>query len=246
MNIINIPGFNAEATLYRTRNRYRVSGSASSASLTAQSVVPALNSEDSARCSACENKCNGSYADCVGIATATWLAGLGACAATGPFYPLCATPVTIAFSLANGLCAAKLTACHVVCNAPGDSSCCPVFCELGHCCSTGETCTSHGCCPSGRSVCGDQCCPEGYSCCGGTCCPNHCCGGTCCDAGVPCCGDSCCSIFGGGGPPPPPPESGCYLFEGGSPCGSKCCFGGLQCCGYSAEFGPDCRTTCIH
>ena len=153
MNTMNMPGFTAEATLYRTRNRYRFSVSASSASSTAQSVVPALNFEDSVRCSACENKCNEAAADCVGVATGTWLLGLGACAAAGPLYPLCATPVSIAFALANAGCAAKLAACHVVCNAPGDSSCCPVFCELGHCCSTGETCTTNGCCPSGRSAC---------------------------------------------------------------------------------------------
>ena len=157
---------------------------------------------------------------------------------------VCAIPVSAAYALAEGLCIAGLTACHVGCNLPGTGSCCPVFCELGHCCSHGETCLPQGCCPSGRTECWGDCCAPGQSCCGGACCSGTCCGNSCCPAGVPCCGDQCCGITPPiGTPPPPPPTNNCIF--GGAPCGPKCCPPGLQCCGYSPQFGADCRTSCI-
>ena len=246
MKTINMPGFSAEVTLYRTRNRYRSSGSALDSAISAQSVVPALTFEDTENCTRCENKCNDQGAQCAGYAVGTWLLALASCAATGPGYPICASAASSAYALAEAACAGKTAACNAICNAPGES-CCPVFCGPGHCCSTGETCFLDGCCPSDRQVCGGECCAQGASCCVGACCgpEDHCCGNACCPANVPCGADGFCAGFGHG-PPPPPPDNGCYLFAGGSPCGKKCCYGGLQCCSYSDEFGPDCRTSCIH
>lgn len=215
MNTINIPGFSAEATLYRTRNRYRLSISALSTSVTAQSVVPALNSEDRARCDRCENKCNNAAAECLGYATGSWSAALAGCAAFGPFAPACAIPATAIYLSACGVCYAKLALCYVVgCNLPGDSSCCPEFCELGHCCSRGETC------------CGDMCCAPGQTCCGGNkCCPAgwHCTDGFCSDS-VP---------FSNEPPPTPPPYNPLTDLDPISPvfCYGKICRRGEKCCG---------------
>lgn len=233
---MNLPAFTAEFSLYRSRNSYRVA-TAPDVAMPAQSVVSALTYEDNVNCSRCENKCNEQWADCVGVATATWLAGLVGCAAAGPLYPLCAGPVTVAYASANGLCVGKLGLCRAICNAPGES-CCPVFCGLGHCCSKGETCIPDGCCPSDRQVCGGECCPNGYSCCGDTCCPpNY----FCRDGGF-------CSEFPSdllppsGTPGPPPPFNNCIF--GGEPCQGKCCPPGTVCCGGSPG-QPDCKTSCL-
>lgn len=235
---MNIPQFTAQASLYRTSNSYRSSVDKFGGSIQAQSVVAALTYDDTVKCSACENKCNEQGADCVAVAVVTWGLGLAGCAAFGPFAPACAIPVTIAYGLAIGVCTAKLGACRTICNLPGEA-CCPVFCELGHCCSEGETCIPHGCCPGGQAVCGGNCCNVGETCCGSTCCPSHyyCIDGNFCSqypSAIP---------FGNPPPPPPPPDNGCMLF-GGVQCGSKCCYGGLQCCGvFNGQ--PDCRTSCL-
>jgi hypothetical protein len=250
---MNLPQFNAEASMYRTGNRYRSSAVVFGGSLSTQSVTPALTYEDTVNCERCENKCNDQTAECAGYAVATWTAGLAACALSGPLYPICAAGVSSAYALAEAGCAVKLAICSGICNAPGES-CCPVSCGLGHCCSTGETCLADGCCPSGQQVCGGTCCAPGASCCGGKCCAPgaSCCAGTCCQAGVPCGADGGCAHFGGG-PPPPPPKFACA--PGRAPCGfpdatgviRTCCPPGLLCCGYSAQFGPDCKAgTCIH
>lgn len=241
---MNLPAFTAEFSLYRSRNSYRVA-TAPDVAIPAQSVMPALTYEDTVNCSRCEDKCNEQSADCVEVATATWAAGLVACAVFGPFSPACAIPVTAAYAFANGICAGKLTACRVVCNAPGES-CCPVFCELGHCCSHGETCMPEGCCPSNQVVCGGECCGLGESCCGDTCCPpNY----FCRDGGN---GKFCSDVPGNfpNTPPPTPPPYSCP--PGAAPCGfpdssgviRTCCPPGLQCCGFF-NGQPDCARICI-
>lgn len=249
---MTLPRFSGEASLYRTRNRYRSSAIVFSGSIATQSVVPALTFEDTQNCDRCEQKCIDQSADCTAVATGTWLAGLAGCALSGPFYPICAGVVSTTYAGAVGICSAKLGVCTAICHAPGES-CCPKFCGPGHCCSTGETCLSDGCCPSGQQVCGDDCCAPGASCCGGACCSagNSCCAGTCCQAGVPCGADGNCAHFGGG-PPPPPPKFDCA--PGRAPCGfpdatgviRTCCPPGLQCCNYTPEFGPECKTSCLH
>jgi hypothetical protein len=79
------------------------------------------------------------------------------------------------------------------------------------------------------------------------------CGGNCCDQTAPCCGDHCCSLLPPvGTPTAAPPPASCSPDR--APCGFKdatgvirtCCPPGLQCCSFSAEFGPECKTTCLH
>lgn len=230
---MSIPEFTAEASLYRTNNRYRSSSAEFGGTIAFQSVVAALTYDDTVNCGACENRCNNAAADCTAVAVATWTAGLAGCAIFGPFAPACAIPVTGAYALANAVCLGKLAACRALnCYSPG-SSCCPVFCELGHCCSHGETCMPQGCCPSNQIVCGGECCGLGESCCGDTCCPpNY------------FCRDGFCSEFPSdflppNGDPPKPPINNCIF--GGEPCGRKCCSPGLQCCN-----DGECRVSCIN
>jgi len=236
---MKMPGFTAQSSLYRTRAHYRSTMALVYDAGPGRSVVAALNFEDRGRCARCETKCAESYTECIGVAAAVWTVGLAGCAFAGPFFALCATPVTVAYALAGGACIAKLVGCEVVCNAPGGSSCCPVFCELGHCCSRGETCYSGGCCPGDRAVCGNNCCSPGEKCCGDSCCP----------AGFYCLDGNFCSEFPSsipfGNPPPPPlPFNNC--ISGGAPCGPECCPPGLECCYYSAQFGAVCKTSCLH
>jgi hypothetical protein len=239
---MNIPQFTAQASLYRTSNRYRSSVAKFDGSPFTQSVIPALNDVDRANCDGCEQKCNNDYAVCARDAVIGWTAGLLGCAFSGPLYPICASAASGAYAIAIGVCSGVFGACEISCNSPGRSSCCPVFCELGHCCSHGETCVPHGCCPSNQVVCGGECCGVGESCCGDTCCPpNY----YCIDEGF--CSEFPSAIpFGNPPPPPPPPVSKCSDF-GLAPCGSHCCYAGLQCCGVDKFTGqPDCRTSCVH
>jgi hypothetical protein len=235
---MKMPGFSAQSSLYRSASRYRSSNTEVRAYTAGHSVVAALSFEDTRRCSNCENGCNEDFAKCEGYAAAVWAAGLAYCAFTGPFAPACAGPATFAYGLAHAACAGKFAACEFVCNKPGDSSCCPVFCELGRCCSRGETCFSGGCCPNDQVVCGNNCCSAGEKCCGDTCCPAH----------FYCLDGHFCSEFPShvpfGKPPRPTrPPNQCIV---GVPCGPTCCPPGLQCCSYSDKFGADCRTSCLH
>ncbi len=231
---MSIPEFTAEASLYKTSNRYRSSSAEFGGTVASQSVVAALTHDDTVNCESCENRCNVTAAECTGIAVAAWTAGLAVCAVTGPFAPVCAIPVTGAYALANAGCLGKLAACRAInCDSPG-SPCCPVFCELGHCCSHGETCMPQGCCPSNQIVCGGECCGLGESCCGDTCCPpNY----FCRDGGF--CSEFPSDFLPPNSDPPKPPINNCIF--GGEPCGRKCCPPGLQCCG-----DGECRGSCIN
>ena len=246
---MSVPEFTAQASLYRTSRHYRSSGSGSNGSPSAQSVVAALTFEDTVNCEACENKCNDSTLACTEDAAAIWTLGLAFCAASGPFAPICAIPVTSAYALANLYCWGKNAACKVInCNSPG-SPCCPVSCELGHCCSRGETCMPHGCCPINQVVCGGECCRVGDSCCGDTCCPPNyfCRDGFCSDVPSPLAGPKDTSPREPRGRSPDPRIYDKYVTcgVGQTPCGGRCCPPGLQCC-YDDPYhtGGVCRDFC--
>ncbi len=81
MHTINIPGFTAETSLYKTSTHYRLLG----ALIRGSGVVPQQSD--------CEIAC--------GIADA---ACLTACIASGPFYPLCASACTAATVLCLSQC----------------------------------------------------------------------------------------------------------------------------------------------
>lgn len=262
---MNIPAFTAQASLYRTGNRYHTSFTKFDDSIHAQSVVAAFipGPQTQHDCSVCTDACKiprdiclGEVAAIVGEACLMSLGfGCGAAIAWG--------------ATQTASCYVPYEACLGYCNIPegfevGNVStphgpCCPKVCGppepwrgSGYgCCDHGETCkglgfqenTRDGCCPVGRD-CGNSCCAEGEKCCGEICCPQD----------YYCIDSHTCSPYPGtfgtpNTPPPTPPTpstgSGCYLFEGGSPCGNKCCYGGLQCCGVNPTTGqPICQTRC--
>jgi hypothetical protein len=225
-----VPGFTAETTLFKSANRYRSSGPPRDGASTAQAVMLALSDADRGRCDRCENKCNEQAAECTGYAAAGFAVGLVGCIAAGPFYPLCAGPVTAAYGIAIATCGVKHVACLAgECHAPG-GSCCPVFCELGHCCSTGERCTNNGCCPSDRQICGGECCDPGYFCCNGQCCNEMCIDGVCTYPS-----------FGAYTPVEREPARAPNPFTGGcepgwTKCRDQCCPPGQKCCGYGCDY----------
>lgn len=237
---MNIPEFTAQASLYRTSNGYRSYGSDFGVSPPAQSVVAAQSGERFAECDACEKGCFKTYSICLASASAGYAIAAAGCVALvfPPAIGICEGVAAGVYAGAAATCLATAYGCLGFCHLPGQE-CCPVFCELGHCCSEGETCVPHGCCPRDQVVCDGKCCGAGESCCGDTCCPpNY----YCRDGGF-------CSEFPSdllpppGTPPPPPPVNHCLL--GGAPCGNKCCPPGLECCGlFNGQ--PDCKTSCLH
>jgi hypothetical protein len=223
---MKMPEFTAEASLYKTSGRYRVSNGGMFQAATTRRVLLAFDTAGEAACSNCLEKCADNLGICVGIA-----------AATAPFCPPCA-----AAALAE--CDTQSVTCAGFCHLPGQS-CCPELCYPGKCCGRGETCVSeldpnsrYGCCPSGRNVCEGNCCAEGESCCGGQCCPESyfCIDGVCSPFG----------IFVTTPPPPPPPPTGpICVVPGYEPCqvgpdNWTCCPPGKECCGPRG-----CQGTCV-
>jgi hypothetical protein len=234
---MSIPEFTAEASLYRTTNRYRSSGSEFDGSIADQSVVAAYfpGTATQAKCNRCSEIALRNYGVCLGI-------GAIGCIASGPAYPICA-------GIALEGCNLELLGAQALC---AYDDCCPKICGTPNpfdpgegCCDANEQCVDRydpnsrqGCCPSDQSVCAGKCCAKGESCCGDTCCPpNY----FCRDGGF-------CSEFPSdllpppGTPGPPPPINNCIF--GGEPCQGKCCPPGLVCCGGSPG-QPDCKTSCL-
>lgn len=244
---MNIPGFNAEASIYRTSGRYRSSGLGGGDASAGGAIFPAYypGADTQARCNNCMTGCVEKFEYCLAV-------GAGGCAfgciATGPLYPAC---YAACMGGVLGSCDAGLLGCEfLTCAAPrpelfgweplGESPCCPKVCGFLNplvpgegCCDKGEHCVDRfdpnarqGCCPSDQSVCGGKCCAKGDRCCGNECCP----AGWFCDNGF--CTQSMPFL---GGPPPKPlkPSPGSGLFDcarGWTHCKDKCCPPGLHCC----------------
>jgi hypothetical protein len=248
---MSIPEFTAESSLYRTSNRYRSSVADFGDSIADQSVVAAYipGPRTQERCSGCTDPCVGLRDICLAKVALGVLEG---CAGTLGFG--CGAAIAWGYVQTAG-CYAHYAECFGLCQIPSnplwESPCCPKVCGIhipgiagSGCCDHGETCkglgmqenTRDGCCPVGRD-CGSVCCAAGENCCGEICCPSN----------YFCIDSNTCVEYPTfpNTPPPPRPESGCYLFEGGSPCGSKCCYGGLQCCGVLENGQPDCKTSCL-
>src|SRR5262249_15208027 len=148
---MNIPGFTAQASLYRTSSRYRVSNGGLVQGAPTQPVVLSLTTGGEARCSDCLEKCAKNLGICYGIAVAS-----------AYFCPPCGGALFAE-------CNTQSYACIAYCHLPGES-CCPEFCHLGKCCDRDEQCVDdddpnsrHGCCPSDQIVCGGKCCAKGDS-----------------------------------------------------------------------------------
>ena len=235
---MNIPGFTAHASLYKTSNRYRTSGSEFDGSRPAQSVAAAYfpGPETQAKCNRCSEIALRNFGVCLGIGAA----GSIAC---GPFYPAC-------FGAALGACNLSLLSQQALC---AYDDCCPKICgtpnpfEPGQgCCDANEQCVDRydpnsrqGCCPSDQIVCAGKCCAKGESCCGETCCP----AGYFCRNGWVCerefVGD-----FPHTPPPTPPKRPINYCRIGWEPCGSTCCAPGLECCSVGGG-RVACMTNCL-
>lgn len=222
---MSLPGFAAEAALYRSRGHYRASR-IGALRLASGEVHTALTAADDAKCSDCLEIC--AVTDAI-------------CSATAP-----ATAV-FTFGLGAGMlvaCQKGAWDCVAYCHLPG-RACCPNFCRPGKCCSRGETCVDDadpnaygGCCPRGQPVCGGNCCTPGSSCCGNECCPP----GWFCKNGH-------CSQFGefGTGTPGTPPTTTAPIVCGSgeeacqtSPNHWVCCPPGKECCGPRG-----CQGTCV-
>jgi hypothetical protein len=222
---MKLPEFTAEASLYRTSGRYRVSNRGLVQGAPTQHVVLALGSAGEALCSNCLEKCAQNLGICYGIALAT-----------APFCPPCA-------AVAFAECDTQSAICIGYCHLPGQS-CCPEFCYVGKCCDRGEQCVDdldpnsrHGCCPSDQNVCGGKCCARGDRCCGNECCPaGWFCNDGFCSQSVP---------FPTFPPPPPPPPAPFQCMFGWELCQTSptswvCCEPGYECCG-----ARGCQRTCV-
>lgn len=251
---MNVPAFTAQASLYRTSNRYRSLSSEPGDPACVHSIVPAYMPGPATQrdCSVCTGLCDKEIEGCAivvaGVVSAVCVATLG----------FGCPGAVAAGEAALTVCAEAYAACIGYCNIPGwvpvvGGYCCPKICGFPNplegsgsgCCDLGEACVDQhdpnsrqGCCPSDQLVCGGHCCAKGEKCCGDTCCPSnyYCVDGYCSEYPTG-------NVPFGNPPPPPPPVNNC-LF-GGAPCGSKCCPPGLQCCGVF-QGQPDCKTSCLH
>ena len=209
---MNLPGFTAEASHYRSRRSY--SGRAGSATREGLMLAYRPGSKTQAECQKCLDGCTSSAEICAADA---WEIMLGCL-----FPPDCA--------IAAAATGEALTACYtssLVCKAGCEvTDCCPKLCGFPNpldpgsgCCDNGEHCVDgnqpnarDGCCPSSQSTCGGFCCPPGDTCCGDKCCPEgfNCTDGVCCGPYDHVCGGQCC-----------PPFNKC--------CNGKCCKANEQC-----------------
>lgn len=244
---MNMPGFTAEASLYRTSGRYRASASDFGGSPLSEPIVPAYfpGPGTQAACNTCLEGCAKNNAICSFLA----MQPLWGCI----FPPACPVAAAIAGSLLAG-CQTTHLICSAGCVVPGPwTSCCPKVCSFPNplepgegCCDEGENCVDrfdpnarHGCCPSDQSVCGGKCCAKGDSCCGDECCP----AGWFCVDGF--CSQSVSFPTGEPPPPPPSPPGPWYCLLGWEPCQVSpsrwvCCPPGKECCG-----SKGCQGTCV-
>ena len=249
---MNMPGFNAQASIYKTGGSYRVSALGFGNS-TYEGITPAYRPGPGtqAACGDCFDHCARNLAVCEAGAAAI-LAGC--------FFPPACPALVIAAAAAEAACTGEFLICGGICEG---TDCCPKLCGVPNpsdpgsgCCDKGEACVDqddpnsrNGCCPSAQHVCNNKCCPPGVSCCGsecgcpanfacvqGQCCPpsttticnGACCqgpcdiNGNCCDTPNHLCGGACC-----------PPLNDC--------CNGQCCDLGQHC---HPTLGTCCSTIC--
>ena len=264
---MTLPGFRAEAAIYRSGIAYQVAWGAGEAPgsravplhlvpmETSGAVVPALSPGPSTQhdCYTCTSGAAGDAAWCHAIAIGT---GIAACAGLGwlTFGLSCAAA---AEAVPAALAAWDLTLAIEWGECLGNH-CCPKSCGSQNpfdpgsgCCDEGEQCVDEkdpnarqGCCPVGQSVCGGICCPPNHKCCGDSCCPNDwkCEQGTCCppDTKTVCNGFCCKADCDQPGTCCEPPGDIC----GGlcSPPLNRCCNG--QCCPLDQDCHPTLGTCC--
>lgn len=220
---MNLPGFAAEASVYRTQRVYRGYNGTGFVTPFPASVFAAYSPgpQTQASCNKCVQACSDFDDACNTAAYALLL---------GCLWPPACPDAAAASDAMRDMCDATNLACKIACEA---FTCCPKLCGFpdptnpgSGCCDHGEHCVDSsdqnardGCCPSDRRVCGGKCCADREGCCGDTCCPLN----------FPCT-DGVCGVFPpfGNAPLPPPPLSRCAF--GHVPCGGQCCPPGKQCC----------------
>ena len=245
---MNIPEFTAQASLYRTSNRYRSSVAEFAGSIADHSVVAAYipGPRTQERCSGCTDICVGARNIC--------LAGVGVSV-------LSACGLSLGFGCAGAYawgavqtagCYAHYAECFGYCQIPSasevgwESPCCPKVCGIHTPGSAGSGCCDHGeaCVGSHNPNTRDGCCPVGQEC--------H---GNCCAKGEYCLDGGICSTEPGyfeNSYPPPHERRGTSrdprIFAdcgvGQTPCGAKCCPPGLKCCYDVWPYSGVCRDTC--
>jgi Stigma-specific protein, Stig1 len=171
---MNMPGFSADASLYRSTAHYvRIWSPHESLPglvMPARTFGPPPPPTCTTVCSPCDNNCQRSCTiTCNGVSTKR----TGSCCGEN-------------FTCKNGTCVCP--APNTICATPGGSLCTNLNNDPNNCGSCGQTCIG-GTCQSGKCVC-----PAGESMCFGTCVdlgsdPQNCgsCG-TFCKAGETCCG----------------------------------------------------------
>jgi hypothetical protein len=265
---MNMPGFTAEVSTYRSRGRYvGRAGSDASASGAAVELAYRPGPATERNCQSCRDGCDSSAEICAADAQTILLGCI--------FPPDCAIAAA-AYGEALTSCYTSNLICKGTCEF---TDCCPKICGFPNpldpgsgCCDHGEHCVDEndpnardGCCPADQSTCGGKCCAPGDTCCGDACCPagftcqqgvccgpyDHVCGGQCCGAFNKCCNGQCCQLGQDCDPatgacaskPPDFPVKRCRLgWEFSPACG--CCPPGQMCCGNPPQCQPGYQ--CIH
>jgi hypothetical protein len=212
---MRLPGFSAEASLYKTSGNYRMSGTFGQANGTIQPMVTIRS--DFETTATYESLLNSFWRESLGRDVSIWMDSRTCCQNC----------------LSKTLCAdeqcrrQRLSSCSIQCNAADIGGCgCPpgrAVCE-GECCGEGQVCTGSGCC-SPNQVCNDRCCGLTQICTPVGCCAwnSVVCKDRCCPPGWSCTSEGC------GSP-------GLYCESAPCPSGKFCC-GGKICC----PAGTECR-----
>ena len=242
---MNIPEFTAQASLYRTSNRYRSSVAEFGGSIADQSVVAAYipGPRTQERCSGCTDICVGLRNVCLAKVSATLTQACWASLGWG-----CGAAIAWAY-IESGGCYAHYAQCFGLCHIPSaseldwESPCCPKVCGIHTPGSAGSGCCDHGeaCVGSHNPNTRDGCCPVGQEC-----------EGNCCAKGDYCLPGGICSTYPGSSlwpedwkPPKPPKRPINYCKIGWEPCGGTCCAPGLECCSVGGGHVA-CKTNCLH
>jgi hypothetical protein len=198
---MNLPGFSADTSLYKTSNHYSMIANFGRAS---ESINPVLSLKEFVEISPHYL----SFGPIVAIEQNSYVTAR-ACCRNCMNFP-CAdeqcrrqrlfhcTSKCKADVIGGCGCPTGRAVCEGVCCRPGevctlDGCTDPAYACMNRRCGPGERCTPAGCCALGNAFCKDRCCPSGWTCSSEGCCPpGVCCESTPCSPGKFCCGGEVC------------------------------------------------------